>query len=337
MKALVTGATGFLAAHLIPALQSQGHEIRGLVRRVPNSGFLRSLGIELIAGDVTDHQSLTAAVTGVDVVFHLAGLTKALTAAEFLRVNAQGVANVADACAARPDPPVLVSTSSLAAAGPTANGRARIETDPAVPISKYGISKRAGEMEAQARADKLAITIVRPPIVFGEHDLHTQYMFEPIARRGLHAVVGLKTWHYSLIHAADLAQGLILAAEKGKRVVPPGQPNSADQGFYYFADNPQITYTELGRMIGTAVGRQRVQMVRFPGPLAYVVAGVCEVNFHLRRRPGIVNIDKVREATAGSFTCSAERARTELGFKIGAPLPDRLKQTADWFHSHGCW
>jgi nucleoside-diphosphate-sugar epimerase len=337
VKALVTGANGFVAAHLIPALLSRGYEVRGLVRRAPSSGYLHSLGIELVAGDVTDAKSLLPAVAGTDVVFHLAGLTKALTAGEFMRVNAQGVANIADACAAQPTPPVLVTTSSLAAAGPAPNGRLRTEIDPPAPVSKYGISKRAGELEAQARADKLAITVVRPPIIFGEHDIHTEYMFGPIARKGLHAVVGLGPWHFSLIHAADLAQGLILAAEKGKRILPQNQCGADAPGFYFFADDPQPTYPELGRMIGRAVGRSYVQMVKFPRPIAYIVASICEIFFRLRRRPGIVNIDKVIEATAGSWVCSAERARAELGFCIGAPLADRLKQTADWFAARGCW
>ena len=306
-----------------------------MVRRLPSEGFLPSLGIELVTGDVTDRDSLRQAVDGVDAVFHLAGLTKALTAAEFMRVNAQGVANVADACArhSRRRRTVLVFTVLFGrTAGPSPSGRSCApKSDPAAPISKYGLSKRAGEIEAQARADRLAITIARPPIVFGEHDLHTEYMFGPIARKGLHAVVGLKPWHFSLIHAADLAQGLILAAGKGQRILPPDRGGADAQGFYFFADESQPTYTELGRMIGTAVGRTGVQMVKFPRPIAYLVASVCEIHFRLRRRPGIVNIDKVIEATAGSWICSAERARAELGFRIAAPLTDRLEQTADWF------
>src|SRR5207245_884716 len=130
----------------------------------------KSLGARVVSGDVTDPESLTAATAKADMVYHLAGIVRARSAAEFLRTNQAGVANMLDACSRRTSPPTVVIVSSLAAAGPSRNGRPRTEEEPLRPVSNYGQSKRAGELEALARAGDLPITIVRPPIVMGAGD-----------------------------------------------------------------------------------------------------------------------------------------------------------------------
>jgi dihydroflavonol-4-reductase len=325
---LVTGASGFIGRHLVRRLIERGDRVSCLVRATSRIDELRSAGAQLVTGDVTDCASMgrALAVSQAGIVFHLAGLTKALRTDEFLRVNAGGVESIAAACAERTDKPVLVVVSSLAAAGPCAAGRPRVESDAPAPTSAYGCSKLAGEQATARYAAVVPSSIVRPPIVFGPGDRGTLEMFRPIARWGIHVVPGLGERCFSLIHVADLVEGLLLAAEKGERLHPDGSPG---QGIYFMAADDYPTYAELGQGMATALGRKRATVVHLPGPLVRLV-GLCGGAIgRIRRRPGWVNSDKIAEALAGSWTCSSAKARTHLGWSPAATLADRLHETAN--------
>ncbi len=336
MKVLLTGASGFIGPHVAKALVARGDQVTCLVRATSNVERLQRLGVRMVQGDLTNPESPRIAIEDVNAVLHLAGLIKAFSLAELLAVNEQGVRNVVAACAARGDPPVLVVVSSLAAAGPSPPGLGRIESDAAAPVSNYGRSKRAGELAAEAFAAQVPVTIVRPPIVYGEGDESMRQMFRPIARFGLHLVPGFRDRRFSLVHASDLAEALVRAVHRGRRIVPASDPQRQSAAGYYFVAGPeQPTYAELGRMIGAALGRRRTWVVRSPDTMSWAIAGASELWSRVRRRPSIFNVNKIREATAGSWTCSAQRAQDELGFSVTSTLEERLAQTAQWYQREG--
>lgn len=330
--ALVTGATGFIGPHLVERLKSQGYDVRCLVRGTSNTGALSRLGVQFARGDVTQDESLAAALADVSVVFHLAGLTKALRRADMQHVNQQGVRNVAAACARQAQPPVLVLVSSLAAAGPMPNGALRSPADPPAPVSHYGHSKRAGELAAAQFAAQTPITVVRPPAVFGEGDTNCLRIFQPIAKFGVHGVVRGGRDRLSLVHVADLAQALTLAAERGTRL-SPGEPGSVElgRGFYFAAADEHPDQIELGHMIGAALGRSRVRVLNMPPIGPWLIGTIGQAVQTVFRKPAIINWDKIREVTAGSWTCDPATAKVELGYQPAASLADRLRQTAEWY------
>jgi nucleoside-diphosphate-sugar epimerase len=141
----------------------------------------------------------------------------------------------------------------------------------------------------------------------------------------------------SVIHAADLAQALILAAERGSRL-PPAEPERGDSnapGYYFVACDEHPTYYQLGRMIGEALSRPWTLTIPFAPPAVRLVGAVGEFVANIRGSQIILNYDKAREATAGSWACSPEKARNELGFSVPAPLADRLRQSVDWYRREG--
>ena len=229
--------------------------------------------------------------------------------------------------------------SSLAAAGPSSANRPRVESDPPTPVSHYGRAKRAAELIAERYAAQVPITIVRPPIVYGEGDLNMLRFFRSVFRLGIHVAVGVSYSRYSLIHVSDLVDSLVLCAQNGARLSPTGDsaaanPSAANppSGYYFVAGDEQPTFAELGTLIGTAMGRARVLICRSPGTLVlWPAAAVAEVWARLRGRPFIFNFDKAREARAGSWTCSSQRVRSQVGFVPRAPLIDRLRQTGNWY------
>ncbi|MBN2577748.1 MAG: NAD-dependent epimerase/dehydratase family protein [Pirellulales bacterium] len=331
-KVLVTGASGFIGSHLVAALTARGDEVACLVRKSSRLAPLRRYNPQFIHGDVTDRESLSAAVAGKQIVYHLAGCTQALNPRQFYRVNRWGVANVAQACAGRTTPPVLVSVSSLAAAGPSPDGQPKTEADRPVPVSHYGHSKRAGERVAEAFADRVPITIVRPPIVLGEYDRMGFPLFHYIARFGVHLAPGLSRPRFSLIHADDLAELLILAAERGRRLPAGGGNNPrGPEGYYFAACEVSPLYSDLGRMVSKALGRRWVMVIPTTAPVVWTVAMAGELVSRVRHNPLFMNVDKAREITAGSWLCSARAAAEQLNFAVAVPLFDRLRQTAEWY------
>jgi len=331
---LITGASGFIGRHLVHRLIERGFRVSCLVRVTSDTDELRAAGAQLVIGDVTDRAAMgrVLAASQARIVFHLAGLLKALRTDDFLRVNAGGVESVAAACADCAEPPVLVVVSSLAAAGPCAVDRPGVESDPPTPVSAYGRSKLAAERTAIQYAERVPITIVRPPIVFGAGDRAVLEMFRSIARWGLHIVPGRSQQRFSLIHVADLVEGLLLAAEKGERLPPNGSPG---QGVYCMATEDHPTYAQLGEAIATALGNKRVTVVRLPGPLIRWV-GLCgDAMTWIRRRPVWINSDKMTEALAGSWMCSSAKARADLGWHPAATLADRLRETAQGYRQAG--
>jgi dihydroflavonol-4-reductase len=331
---LVTGASGFIGQHLVRQLIECGCRMSCLVRTTSRIDELRSASAQLITGDVTDRSGMRRALEASQarIVFHLAGLVKALGTDDFTRVNTAGVESVAAACAERAAPPVLVIVSSLAAAGPCIGDRPRMEDDLPTPVSAYGRSKLAGEQAAAKFAAGVPITIVRPPIVFGPGDRGVLEMFRPIARWGIHVVPGRGKGRFSLIHVADLVEGLLLAAEKGERLHPSG---TQGQGIYFMAAEGEPTYAELGTALAIALGKEHATVVHLPQPFVRLV-GLCgDAMGQIRRRPGWINSDKTAEALAGSWTCSSAKARAQLGWAPLATLDERLRETALGYRQAG--
>jgi len=331
---LVTGASGFIGGRLVRQLIDRRCQVSCLVRANARIDELRLLGVQSLTGDVTDPASVARALaqSQATTVFHLAGLVKALHRDAFTRVNAIGVETIAAACADRAGPPVLVVVSSLSAAGPCAAGQLRRESDIPTPVSAYGRSKLAGEHAAAKYAAAVPTTIVRPPIVFGPGDRGVLEMFRPIARSGLHVVPGRGGQRFSLVHVDDLVAGLLLAAEQGERLPAQGVPG---QGVYFLAAEEQPTYAQFGQAIATALGQKPPTLLRLPAPLLRLVGSTADAVAHLRRRPGWINRDKITEALAGSWTCSAAKARAHLGWSPAATLADRLQETAQWYRQAG--
>jgi nucleoside-diphosphate-sugar epimerase len=216
----------------------------------------------------------------------------------------------------------------MAAAGPSSPlGRARTEEDAPAPVSRYGASKLAGEQAAREVASRVAITIVRPPVVFGGGDHAMLPMFK-LAARGL-APVPVRN-AISLVHVEDLV-ALLRAAARGETITPDG----VGQGVYFGGFDETPSWPELARRVASAVGRRAVS---FAPPRFVLAAGAAVAERYARWRGSdfeLLSGDKAKEALAGDWVVSAAKARAQLGWSPARSLDERLAETAASYRATG--
>ena len=204
MRALVTGANGFIGSHLVEKLIRSGTKVRCFVRRTSDLRWLRDLPAEIVYGDCTDRDSLSSAVAGVNCVYHLAGATKAKRKEDFFATNAGGTENLIRACLDHnPKIEKFIYLSSQAASGPCVDGRMKVESDPDFPISSYGKSKRIGEEAVLEHGSRIPVTILRPSTVYGPRDRDVLSLLKLIAKKIKFSLRGV-TQSISMCFVSDL-------------------------------------------------------------------------------------------------------------------------------------
>ncbi len=142
---LVTGGTGFIGSHLVNRLLARNERVRVLVR--PRPGRTDSFGklpVDVATGDLTTGAGVADALRGVNLVIHVAGVTKALSPAEYYAGNVEASEKLARAVFAAQNPIRMVHISSLAAIGPNPDGVPVSEDTEPHPLTHYGKSKLAG-------------------------------------------------------------------------------------------------------------------------------------------------------------------------------------------------
>ncbi|MGA9115860.1 MAG: NAD-dependent epimerase/dehydratase family protein [Bacteroidota bacterium] len=324
MKALVTGANGFIGSHLVELLRKRNCAVRCLVRRTSDTRWLKGIEVEYVYGDLFDEAALRTAVTGTDLVFHSAGLTKAKTREGYYRANTEGTRNLLRACRTHnPGLKRFVQISSLAAAGPATGDVPVTEEMPPRPITTYGKSKLEAERECLALSRDLPVTILRPPAVYGPRDKDVFEFFHTVSR-GLQPMVGFGKKEVSLIHVADLVRGFLTAAE-----------HPAAAGGTYFITSPRAySWEEIGN-VTRAVLRKRALRIRIPVFGVYTIAAVAELLALFSSKPALINFEKARDMVQDRWTCNPARAERELGFRAEIGLGEGIQNTVAWCREQG--
>jgi nucleoside-diphosphate-sugar epimerase len=324
MKALITGASGFIGSHLVDLLLARGYSVRVLLRTTSSLEWLQDQRLEHVYGDLSDVQALRSAVEGVDYVYHLAGTTRAKSAEEYFRANQQGTRNllatVKDHAAHLQR---FVHISSQTAVGPSPTATPIDETAPAKPLTNYGKSKWGAELECHQFFQHFPLTIVRPPAVFGPRDRDIFNFFSTL-NKGLLPIVGFSDKYISLIHSADLVRGFVQAGESQKSI---GET-------YFIASARPYTWKEIGDIASRLAGK-RVLRVRVPELLAYAVAAVAEGLALFSAKPALLNFEKTRDMVQDYWTCDSSKATRDFGYRQEMSLEEGMRDTLQWYRAHG--
>lgn len=320
MRALVTGATGFVGSHVADLLVAQGDTVTALVRSPTKAERLGRSGVRLVRGDLADRQALARAAEGQEVVFHVAGAVAALDEAGYLAANRQGTANLVQAMEAA-GTRRLVFLSSMAAGGPSRPGAPRIGTEPPQPVTAYGRSKLAAE--DVVRSSRLSWTILRPPTVYGPRDRDNLIRLFRLARLGIAPVFGTGDQELSLVYAPDLAEATLAATA------------DATAGQLYYVNHPQVvTSAGLVRAVGAAMHR-RVRVVPLPTALGRAALRLTGAVASLRRRPTILNADKANEFFQPAWTGDPAPFTRDTAWRARRALSEGLDETVRWYRDAG--
>jgi nucleoside-diphosphate-sugar epimerase len=323
MKALVTGATGFIGRHLAENLTRNGHEVVCLVRdavRLPPEIAAKA---RVAVGDLSKFEAMQEAARDVEVIFHVAGLTKALSPTDFFEVNRIGTRRLIEAALQQAHPPRrFIFLSSLAAMGPCTKGGPHTEAGVCLPLTPYGRSKLAGEGEVKAVGERLPYTILRPPGVFGPADRET-FPFFKLASWGIVPAVAGEGF-LSAIHVQDLVRAIVAAA---------CAENAAGETFLV-AEPRTYTWTELATAIRDAVN-PRARIVHIPRRVVVLAGRIADGVARFRREASIFGADKARDLTQDAWTCSVSHAEKVIGFRCNFSLQSGLRDTALWYRQAG--
>jgi dihydroflavonol-4-reductase len=318
---LITGATGHIGNVLVRLFNQRGERVRAMIMPGEETSPLKGLDVEIVEADVLDYQSLLEAFENIDVVYHLAGIISILPGKDHMvqAVNVSGTRNVIQAarnCTVRR----LVYTSSIHALKRVPEG---ILIDESIPfdvehaISSYDSSKASASLSVlNAVQDGMDAVIVCPTGVIGPYDFRRsemgQLILDCVDQKPMLYVDGA----YDFVDVRDVAQGLILAGEKGKC------------GESYILSGERIEVLDIIKIVQEVLGT-RLFRLKIPFSLATFTAKIAPLYYRLMHAKPRFTSYSLATITANS-NISHSKAFTELGFNP-RPLRESLADTANWF------
>lgn len=327
MIAVVTGSSGFIGSHLVEALLTRGASVRALVR--PEShGARRDPRVSYHVADLLDDRSVRQSAVWNDAthVFHVAGVTRRRTLAEFRYGNVVPTANILAALAAARAVRLqrFVLVSSQAAAGPAGGpDRPVREDDPPHPVEAYGRSKLEAEMATLGHAGSMPITIVRPSAVYGPRDVDFLNVFRQASNRVAFFAAPADQL-MTIVHVRDLVAALLAAAEV---------PRALGRTYFVGSEHP-VSWRTLYESIA-ALASSRFHAVQLPRRVLQFAGSAGNAFGRVTGRAVLINSNKVALAQPAWWVCDSSRARQELAWEPVIALQDGLRDTYLWYRQAG--
>ncbi|RLC59468.1 MAG: epimerase [Chloroflexi bacterium] len=325
MQTLITGATGFLGSHIADRLIERGDSVRALVRPTSDTSYIESRA-ELVVGDITEPDSLTAALAGVETVYHAAANVGDWGPwRDFKRITVGGTRNMLRAAAGAGVTRFLhVSSDAVYRFDDLARGvdeSTRLETHFG-PLDYYRRAKTAAETVARRAHERgrVPVTIVRPALILGERDAAMLPGLVAFLKSSAAAYMGNGGNRLPCIHAGDVADLCIRAATT----------DSALGETYNAVNEEHVTQRDLFDAASEAAGIEAPRRT-VPLRVLYAFAAATEAIARLRgwsHHPeltrfavNLMGLDYIEDNT---------KARTELGWRAEVGMRESVRRSVEW-------
>lgn len=320
---VVTGANGFVGSHMVDYLLEQGHHVKCIVRKTSNLRWLKGKKVEIIDCGLFDKNQLKSVLKQVDFLFHIAGVVKSKKKEGYFKGNVETTKNLLEVVSeVNPNISRIIITSSLTACGPSLNNKPCTEDMQSHPITTYGKSKLEQERAAKAYMNRLPITIVRPPAIYGERDTEI-YLFFKTFQKGLMTLIGFDKKQLSIIHVSDLVKGIYKAAISEK----------AKGETYFISSEKLYDWNQIGDITEDALGKKAIR-IKIPHTIVYAIAGVAQFFALFSSKAATFNLEKARDFVQPAWTCSPKKAMEDFGFHQEVSLSDGIKRTINWYREN---
>lgn len=321
----VTGATGHIGNVLVKKLLKQGEEVRVLVLPHDDLTPIKGLDVEIVEGDVCDLPSLLPAFKGTRMVYHLAGIITISPGNEdfIYQVNVVGTRNVVDACI-QCGVTRLIYTSSVHAFREPPPGVVIDESCTFYTDSLRGVydrTKAQASMEVIEGVQKgLNAVIVAPSGVVGPCDYRISQLGHMILSFARGDLPGYVEGAYDFVDVRDVAEGMILAAQKGK----PGET--------YILSGERITVDELMLKLQKMTGKKPPRF-KVPLWLAKALGRVANIYYGISGAKPLIT-EYSADVLASNSMISCDKARRDLGYDP-RPLEHSIEDSLQWFYENG--
>ncbi len=302
----LTGATGFVGGHIATLLAKRGYRVRAFARPASTQRLTGLPVAEWVSGQLDDTDALARFLRGADAVVHCAGAVRARTAEDFLRINADATARLAEQSLAQPRPPRFLLISSLAAREPG--------------LSPYASSKRAAERRLETLDGALPWCALRPPAIYGAGDRALAPLFALLAH-GLLPALGPHAARFSLIHAEDLAQAVLHWLERAEPARGIHALHDGHAGGYRWPDLAEA---------GARLRRKPVHIVHIPRAILAIPAHINALAARFLPVAPMLTPGKLAELMHADWVCDNAPITAALGWEPRIGLDEGLARTRRW-------
>ena len=323
MKIAVTGASGHIGSNLCQLLIEKGYSLKVLVFKSKEG--LPTQNTEIVNGDITKLDDVNRLLKGVDYVIHLAAKIsiEADPSGEIYRVNKLGSENIVEA-AIKHKIKRIVYFSSIHTFNPFPLDEVLDETRDLISDqgSDYDKSKIGGEVAlGKARDTGIETITICPTSVFGPNDYFPSLLGAAIVDIYKKKIPALIPAGYDFVDARDVANGTLLALEKGK------------DGEKFILGGHYLTLKKLAFKIGSIGGVKTTQLVLGIGLLKLLLP-YFKLEGKLKGKPPVFSKASLKILSESNPNVSSQKAIEDLGY-IKTPIDDSIRDTLKWFGEKG--
>jgi dihydroflavonol-4-reductase len=302
-------------------LLTKDFEVRCIVRKSSNLRWLKNKNVIIFDCGLFNKDGIRKAFNGANYIFHVAGVVKAKNEAGYFRGNVEAtkvLLEVAEKFKENIKKFLIVSSQTVSGPSSSINKPVNEETE-CKPLTTYARSKLKQEQVTLAFKEIFPVTICRAPAIYGERDTEIFIYFQ-VFNRGLTTMIGFDKKELSLLHVADLVEGLYLAAISDK----------ANGEIYFISSEKFYTWDEVGQITSKVLNKKAFR-IRLPHFIVFTVAAFAQFFAMFSSKPATLNIEKAKDLTQRYWTCDTSKAIHDLGYSQKISIEEGIKRTCDWY------